>query len=181
MTASPLNHSVGNPDRLMPILVIGIGSPHGDDRVGWDVIDRLAPLAPKWNVLRKATVPNDILDWLEDDQTTHIIDASCDDLPGLRRFDITRNDAGQLLASFSDTLGSKNASFTFSALRSNSTHQLDLFSILELVVVLGRLPRQLVLWTISVKSIAKNSDIDPATLERVQECVGRIAKELFDA
>ncbi len=86
-----------------PVIVIGIGSPHGDDRAGWEVIDRLHDVVPQRIVLRKASVPHDLLDWLDVTTETHLIDARCDKVPGLKRFNMQLDDA----ASYSSTTRSR--------------------------------------------------------------------------
>ncbi len=164
-----------------PVIVIGIGSPHGDDRAGWEVIDRLHGVVSKNVFLRKAAVPHEILDWLDITFETHIIDASCDKAPGLQRLNITLDDAGVLQLSVVDSCYSLNAESTRESLRSSSSHQLDLMSTIELAATLHRLPQQLALWTISISSVEKNGDVASATQERIDECVAAIVQELGHA
>jgi hydrogenase maturation protease len=180
----PLNPLNKPGEQCGPVVVIGIGSPHGDDRAGWAVIDRLSGIdnsnvAHREFVLRKASVPHDLLDWLEVHSPTHIIDASRDKVPGLRRFSVAHDDAGKLNLSPIGAISKEDPQFFFDSLRSNSTHQIGLLSTLELVAALGRLPRQLYLWTVSIASGEKNVGIGTETQERIDECILMIAKELF--
>ena len=68
-TANSLSELDGTP---LPAVVVGIGSPHGQDVAGWEVIDALE----RWLrsagggqslarvSIQKAVVPHDVLDWL---------------------------------------------------------------------------------------------------------------------
>ena len=211
MTVSPSIPPIKTFERTRPIFVIGIGSPHGDDRAGWEVIDRLTsarsqkPLPASWIepealaephhkksasasgsigksvVLQKASVPHDVLDWLEVHAITHIIDASYDTFPEVRRYAITQDVSGKLLLTAVGSEGTTNAGIAPDSLRSSSTHQLDLMSTLELSATLGKLPHQLSLWTVSIASVAKNGDISKETQIHIEKCVLAIAKELCHA
>lgn len=167
--------------RAAPTLVIGIGSPHGDDKAGWEVIDRFVPNASENLILRKAAVPHDILDWFDVDFPTHIIDASCDKSPGLRRYSVTLDDNCQLRFSITRPNGKVEEGLATQALRSSSTHQIDLLSTFELAALLKRLPRRLTLWTISIVSSQKCDDVATQTRMRIDECVTTISKELIHA
>jgi Ni,Fe-hydrogenase maturation factor len=59
------------------ILIVGVGSAHGDDQAGWLVADELARRLPDGSFIsvRKASVPLDFLDWLENIKVLHLIDA----------------------------------------------------------------------------------------------------------
>jgi hydrogenase maturation protease len=178
MNKSSLHPQIKLCERTRPVFVIGIGSPHGDDRAGWEVVDRLDGDVSKNIFLRKAAVPHDILDWLDNHSPTHIIDASCDNVPGLQRFNITQDEAGKVQLSVVGSTSSLSADSARKSLRSSSSHQLDLLSAIELAATLHRLPRQLTLWTISISSVEKNGDVGVEMQERINECVTVISKEL---
>ena len=59
------------------ILIVGVGSAHGDDQAGWLVADELTRRIPdgRFISVRKASVPLDFLDWLENVKVLHLIDA----------------------------------------------------------------------------------------------------------
>ena len=59
-------------------LLVGLGSAHGDDQVGWYVIDRLSEsIQHRCGIAaRRAVIPLDLLDWLDEVHTLHICDAS---------------------------------------------------------------------------------------------------------
>ncbi len=167
------------------ILIIGIGSHHGDDRVGWEVVEQLEKQSVRQCdaslMLRKASVPHDILDWLHRDTKTHIIDACCTSDPSVNRHEILQNQKGGLCISSTDFREPTKIIVAFDSLRSGSSHQFDLVSTLQLAAALGSLPRQLVLWTIPIVTTEKNADLNAATIGRVADCATRIGWELFNA
>ena len=59
------------------ILIVGVGSAHGDDQAGWLVADELTQQIPDDSFIsvRKASVPLDLLDWLGNIKVLHLIDA----------------------------------------------------------------------------------------------------------
>jgi hydrogenase maturation protease len=61
----------------MPVdtLFVGIGSDHGDDRVGWLVTDELKRRETRRVILRHAKAPLDLLDWLEGIRCLAVCDA----------------------------------------------------------------------------------------------------------
>lgn len=60
---------------MMRRLVIGVGSPHGDDQIGWSVVDRWAKLASEGTRFLKVVKPLDILDLLGDIDELIVVDA----------------------------------------------------------------------------------------------------------
>jgi Ni,Fe-hydrogenase maturation factor len=164
-------------------LVIGIGSPHGDDRAGWEVVGQLEELCKEQCdasvVLRKAAVPHDILDWLNRDTPTHIIDASSTVDSTVRRYEVFQ--VGGLCFSSTDSEDSTKINVATDRLRSSSSHQFDLLSTLQLAAVLGNLPPRIVLWTIPIVTTEKNADLNVATIGHVADCATRISRELFNA
>jgi hypothetical protein len=58
------------------ITVVGLGSPHGDDAVGWHVANLLGESLRESRVhILKASVPHDIFDWVDSESEMHLIDA----------------------------------------------------------------------------------------------------------
>lgn len=134
-----------------PPLVIGVGSPHGDDCAGWEVVERLRALDLSCSPDRfhKAAVPHDALDWFDPQSTTHVVDAMASQSDRLLRFELTRNAQGELQTLLTDQ-DDRRQTVDFPALRSHSTHQFDLRSVLELAAALNRLPHRIVLWAIPI-------------------------------
>ncbi|MEO8272297.1 MAG: hypothetical protein ABI557_21495 [Aureliella sp.] len=188
------NADTSTNDILLSDCVVGIGSFHGDDRAGWEVIDRLRrrPNGLSHVCLHKAAVPHNVIDWLHPQLYLHLVDACAADVSGVQRLEVLLPTAGQLV--FSQTSGNGCAtgkiaegkpqdelSRKFAALRSRSTHHFDLLSTLELASVLGRLPIGLTLWTIAIDSAKHNAEIGEAARSRVIECATRIEQELQHA
>lgn len=166
-------------------LVIGIGSPHGDDRAGWEVIERLEELDleqfEKPILLRKAAVPHDLFDWLHRDTQTHIIDACRSTAANVQRHEIDQDDSGGLHLTSAASKTSTNIGAAFEILQSGSSHQFDLLSTLQLAAALGNLPPRIILWTIPMVTPAKRDGLSAATLGHVVDCAARIRRELCDA
>jgi hydrogenase maturation protease len=57
-------------------LIVGLGSPHGDDQLGWVAIDRLRPLLPDAISARKVRDGFELLEVLEGHDSAVIIDAA---------------------------------------------------------------------------------------------------------
>ena len=55
-------------------LIVGVGSAHGDDQIGWTVLDILENRALSMARFRKVVKPIDMLDWLGDCDELIIID-----------------------------------------------------------------------------------------------------------
>lgn len=182
------------PAALLTDCVVGIGSFHGDDRAGWEVIDRLQLRLGGGSQLafRKAAVPHDVLDWLDPGLRLHLVDACAADVSGVQRLELRFSAPGQLAFSGQPNqdccTGGQAAcgpddeiTRRFAALRSRSTHQFDLLTTLELASALGCLPARLTLWTIAIDSAQPNAEIGPAAGTRVIQCADRIEQELAHA
>lgn len=142
-------------------LIAGIGSPFGDDRLGWDVVEKLAGLFPEhtFKTLRK---PIDLLDHLSDVERLHLIDAGRgDDSPGtIRRFD-------RPFDSLNDY-------------RFSGTHDIDLVSALRLAESFSSLPLKVTIWCITASPTRADPTFErsPTTAASIDELVGRIGAEL---
>lgn len=118
------------------VLVVGVGSPFGDDRFGWHVADllrsRLGQFTPAADIgpveIRKAAAPHQLLDWLDDQQGLVLCDACRGSgEPGtVTRFEWP--------------------STHVRGLRFSGTHEMPLPALLELAQRLGRLPRRVTIW-----------------------------------
>jgi hydrogenase maturation protease len=127
------------------ILIVGIGSAHGDDQAGWLVADELARQIPDRGFIsvRKASVPLDLLDWLENVNVLHLIDAY--DVAGcpenLRKF---RWLNGQMICQ-SDNASAESVLKQQSA---RSSHGFSVPDVLRLAEKTGILPETIVIWAI---------------------------------
>ena len=185
MIASELSQNVGT-------LVVGIGSSHGDDQAGWKVIGQLERLQLPGIELRRATVPHDLVDWLGEQHTLHIIDVwlcnecvnQCDDLTH-RRFEWIE-DANDQVSSlqFMDSRQRPPATAIQMRpieLRSAGSHQIDVFTVLELAACLNRLPKQVVLWAIPGQRFGPGSEITAGCENAIASCVEQLSQELGHA
>ncbi len=159
--------------------VIGIGSCHGDDRLGWDVVERLATEFPHSAICYKASVPHDLLDWLEPASPTHIIDGCLTSHASCQRLEIVADEAGQLTATACHA-GSRRA-VKLPTLQSNSSHQFDVLATLRLAAVLGKLPQQLIVWAIPILDAGQLSGASAVGSDKAQECFHQLVKELSHA
>jgi hydrogenase maturation protease len=147
-------------------LIVGIGSPHGDDRAGWTAIEQLQSKSLEEVELRQAKVPHDVIDWIDECTEVHIIDCcrvkSADLI--LRRFE------------WSDTPIDNELN-----LRSAGSHQIDIISVLRLAASLNRLPVHVVLWAIPGQCFDSLGTLSADCSAVIAECVERITQELGGA
>ena len=127
------------------ILIVGVGSAHGDDQAGWLVADELTRRIPDHSFIsvRKASVPLDFLDWLENVKVLHLIDAydvaGC--LENLRRF-LWLN--GQMICHSSNAADDARLNQTVG----RSSHGFSVPDVLRLAEKTGMLPETIVVWAI---------------------------------
>lgn len=118
-------------------LIVGIGSPTGNDRLGWDVSQFLAGQLPSPWTIRQARVPTDLLDWLEGCERLHLVDA-CPVVQEVGRVHRLEWPDPRILQS-----------------RTATSHDYDVPQVLRLAERLGQLPEQVVVWAIEV-----DADVD---------------------
>lgn len=167
MTAPELSQHSEHDHR---ILVVGMGSAHGDDRVGWEVIDALQKRSLRGIELRATAVPLDLLDWISDDCLLHIVDA-CDGAqpPGhLARWDWCQP-------------GRMKSPEQLFALRGSGTHDFGTVEVLQLAEQLRRLPEHVTIWGIQGARFANSETLSPPVADRLAEITNVIAKELTHA
>ena len=153
-------------------LVVGIGSPHGDDQAGWMLIERLSALVSREATLRTASVPHNLIDWTDGCDALHLVDAcefgacefaACDVGETVRRIELTDE----------SSLG-KIASLT----RCQSSHQFGIGKAIELGQVLGKVPRRIVIWAIPGENFGPCQRVSDLCREQVDHCALLIAAEL---
>lgn len=130
-----------NPEAgLHPWLMVGLGSPHGSDRLGWDLVQLLQETRPEAWTIRMARVPTDVLDWLEGCQRLHLVDA-CPMFEQLGRVHRLLWPDAQILRN-----------------RTTTSHDYDVPQVLQLAQSLGQLPPEVVIWAIEVEASTR---LDP--------------------
>lgn len=117
--------------------MVGIGSPHGNDRLGWDLSQLLAGQLPAPWAIRQARVPTDLLDWMQGCERLHLLDA-CPVVQEVGRVHRLEWPDARILQA-----------------RTVTSHDYDVPQVLQLAERLGQLPVQVVVWAIEV-----DSDVD---------------------
>lgn len=153
--------SPGEDDDPRRTLAIGIGSPHGDDQVGWLVMERLAALELRHVRVRLAQSPVEILEWLDGAAEVVICDAcqSSGPIGTVRRWAWP---AQQLAVS-----------------PRRCSHDISLTYILAFAAELRRLPEAVTVWGVEVGDLAPGSAPSDAVLAGVPELVRAIADSLL--
>jgi len=167
------------------IMVVGVGSPHGDDRAGWDVIEQLQGLQLKDFSLRKAAVPHDLLDWIAGVDALHIIDSCTSETRpvNLQRFELQAaqadSDGGsKWIPSRQCSSGVVVSVEPNLTLRSAGSHRIDVMTVLDLAHCLNQLPRSVILWAIPGQRFRPGESISESCKQSIQGCVEEITKEL---
>jgi hydrogenase maturation protease len=138
-------------------LIVGFGSAHGDDRVGWLVADQLKTRLGSRPEIHRAIAALDLLDWLDGVQRLVL----CDGCRG----------AGPV--------GSRHLwrwpvpELPF--IRSAGTHDLGIPAVLTLAERLGRLPSEVWLWGIEIATDRPADEMSVAVLAAVPLVVDEMA------
>lgn len=148
-------------------LVIGIGSPHGDDVAGWEAVSYLSNLHPTLAEYHTAAVPHDLIDWISPDRPLHVIDGLHAETEHWQCHTITN-------------LTADTKPF-ITNLASASSHQIDLLAVLKLADTLQRLPAQLCLWTIPIRETRAGVPMRPETGQLVQQLAQALGQHLSHA
>jgi hydrogenase maturation protease len=140
----------------MSRLIVGLGSPHGDDRAGWGVIDELQRRGVSADIARLARHPADLWNWC--DPSTDLV--ICDACQGTGPVGTTRR------WQWPDEPMTERIR--------QGTHDLPLAEVLALGRLLQSCPPTVVLWTIEGAAFFPETDLSPM----VRAAVDRVADEL---
>jgi len=141
-------------------LVVGIGSPHGNDQLGWLVIDALAEAGLEETVqLLKLDALHQLLPALEGVEVLLIVDAvvSGATLGILHRFDESQIEGDGVVS---------------------SSHTIDLTTLLDTAKALGWQPERLRLYGVEVGCVDMGSRIDGKVVSAVLELTAMITADL---
>jgi hydrogenase maturation protease len=141
-------------------LLVGIGSPHGDDRAGWEVVDRLASRAPEGVVIRQAQVPMDLLGWLDDFERLVVCDAA------------------HHLGPPGHTCRWKWPADEIEATAWSGTHHLSLAATLALADRLGRSPPDVIVWAIAGESGEPGTQLSAEVSLKIPIWARQVARDL---
>ena len=157
-----------------PILFAGLGSPHGDDRIGWLVADRLAhaPNLSSSVTIRKAAVPLDLLDWLDGAQMLHLCDAAetSAEVGELSRWDWQANGG--------DAVRSVQLLPILQRLPARGSHDFELPGVLDLAAKLQRLPGRIIVWTIAGHCFEPGESLSAELRQALPHITATIAQAL---
>ncbi len=137
-------------------LFVGVGSPHGDDSVGWVVARSIEIQIGDELSVRCARSPAALLDWLDGVDELHVCDACASDEPvgAVRCWDWPAEEIERT--------------------RFQGSHDLSLPAALALAEQLGRLPAKVRVWGVAVNEHRSTGSISAATAARVSEIVDQI-------
>lgn len=139
--------------------IIGLGSPFGDDRVGWRVIELLQGRLPAEISLVSLDRPGAaLINWMQGVDNLVLIDA-------------LRSGAapGSIVALTPDDLETRSCRLT--------SHQLALSETVELAARLGHLPEQTRIYGIELDSFS-NDELSEVAATAARELASRLAKAM---
>lgn len=141
-------------------LVVGIGSPHGDDQIGWIVAQQLSVSLPNRVAVKLAQEPLQLLDWLVDSQGLVVCDACVSGAPvgSIHRWTWP-----------ADSLNMH---------RFAGSHQLPLTYVLEMAARLGKLPAHVVIWGIEIENASPGNLVSPAAMTAASKLVQMIINDI---
>jgi hydrogenase maturation protease len=141
-------------------LVVGLGSPHGDDRLGWVAVERLRPRLPAGVLALALGSGLELLDCLGDHDRAVVIDAvSPAGRPGtIRCFDWPCPE--------------------LAARAPGSTHGLGLVEALRLAELLGRLPRRVAISTIEAQQTSPGAPLSESVMQALDMVVETVLLSL---
>jgi hydrogenase maturation protease len=148
-----------------PVRIIGVGSPHGDDALAWEVVGQLRGLCGELPDVEYHVVGGGqrLLDLLDGEGSVLLIDAIAGaNEPGMvQRFD------------WPDA--------RLDTLQPGSTHGLRPAETLQLAAALGVLPRKVVIFGIQVLGCETGAGLSAAVAAALPQVVQRVASELLGA
>lgn len=144
-------------------LCVGVGSPHGDDQVGWRMAEGIAARTLGGVVVRQALSPADLLHWIDDCDRLVI----CDACRGAGPIGSTHRWNWPCAA--------------IEALPSPDSHAFGLAAVLKLAAGLGRLPAEVIVWAIEAAPPQPLDALSDRVAAALPDCIRRICSELRDA
>lgn len=136
------------------ILLVGLGSPHGDDQIGWRVAEELRRRQSEREA-RVAPTPAALLDWLDGLDCLELCDALRGETPGrLHHWEWPTPQLGRL--------------------RSSGSHAFGVTAVLELAQKLGTLPTKVHLWGIEATQFEPTCPISEQLEESLPGILDRI-------
>lgn len=144
------------------VLVVGLGSPHGDDRVAWRAAEALQSGRPDW-IVRKASSAIDLFDWMESVDRLIVIDAC--------------RGAGVSGA----IMRWRWPAVPLVALRGTGSHDLGVAEVLQIATRLGTLPPQVDLIGIEIGPCDVGKGLSPVAETSAERLVAELCGEATHA
>ncbi|MBI1309818.1 hydrogenase maturation protease [bacterium] len=149
-------------------LLVGIGSPHGDDQIGWRVADALRSVGFPDVDAREASAPSQLLDWLEGVSRLIVCDA-CQ----ARRQSMTRSTDAILRVHRWEW-----PTLQVTMLRSAGSHSFGLPQVLQLAERLGRLPAEVIVFGVEGSQFDAFAEVSPDSVRLLERVTSVIVAEL---
>lgn len=142
-----------------PTLIVGIGSDHGDDQLGWLVAQALAQRQLPECEVRLAGTPSKLLNWLDGQERVICCDAcrGAGPVGTIHRWQWPEDRLTHL-----DWSG---------------THDMNLPAVLSLCAELNWLPDSVVVWGVEISPPQVAGDMSTVVLQAIADVVERIASE----
>ena len=137
-------------------LLVGIGSPYGDDSVGWEIANRVADHVGDAIRVRCASTPAELLDWLDGVDVLDVCDAVA-----------SGGEIGSVFCWHWPAAEIEHAPF-------GGSHDLSLPAALALAETLGRLPAHVRIWGVAIAPGRALGPLSPAVAAAVPKVVERI-------
>ncbi len=154
------------------ILIVGVGSFHGDDLVGWYVARRLIDTGIESTevCVRTAQVPLDLMNWIGDFDTLHVVDACASDIDGpcWRRMDYSGTTEGTVA----------DGSLRIVTRHASGTHGWSLTDVLELARRLGQLPSRVVVWAVESSRFEPGTEMANQVIDAANELIESLNREV---
>jgi hydrogenase maturation protease len=139
--------------------IVGLGSPNGDDRLGWIVVDRLAAQLSTATIAVKAGGGSDLLNVMAGQTELVVVDAAAPaGTPG--KFRALEWPCDDLLEC-----------------TSSNTHGIGVAEVLRLAEAIGVLPLRVCLWTIEAEQTAAGEpNVSPSVVRGIDEVVSQLLR-----
>ncbi|WP_339730716.1 hydrogenase maturation protease [uncultured Gimesia sp.] len=141
-------------------MIAGIGSPHGDDRVGWEIANAIQSRTSDRASVRLVRTPDELLDWLEGIQELVICDAcqGAGEVGSVHQWEWPCADLESISWS--------------------GTHNLSLLAVLALARQLDRLPASVWIWGVEVQQVQPDQPMSNAVMAGATSAAESICKAL---
>ena len=142
------------------ITIVGIGTPHGDDSIGWHVVQELGQSGILPCQLVVARNPIELLDHMEMSEKLHICDACWGEQPGrIHRWQWPQEE--------------------LTGFRWTGTHDFDVVGALHLGQQLSLLPRETVLWGIEAIRFEAGDSLSESSRQAIRNLAKLIQQEIL--